>query len=533
MKTLIIKQNIKQRKFEENFIEIQSKIQYAIKKQYEMVIFPSNCITGVFVGDLIKDNKIKEDILSYNEKIKKLAKEIYVVWGNLYEKSQSILIAKDNEFYVINKKNRNQRFFDESHFYEEGENQRTLLLNNEKITIGFDVISDEFAISFGNDEIGKEKIIPQNGIYINHFGCENYNKNVIVFDGMVQVNCNGTTVLRHDKLESSIIDAEEKIDRNHTLLDTIIFALQEFDNQVFQKRFNWIIGLSGGLDSTISAALLCLAFEKNRVIGYNMATKYNTNSTKNIAKKLAEKLGIQYREGNITKLVEATSGVLSDYGYEEYSDLTMQNIQARIRGHLLSSFASIENGVIVNNGNKVETALGYATMYGDMIGAISPLADLTKVSLFELAKEINKVMNDEIIPSDLLPQEDMTWIQKPSAELQSNQFDPMKWFYHDYIVEHLNKSFTINEFLEMYLNQTLPQEVEKWIEYHGLDDSQKFVDDIKWVVNTMNRNKYKLLQAPPILSLSSSTFGSDVNVIQGEQENKEFNRLISEILNKN
>lgn len=532
MKTLIIKQNIKQGKFEENFKEIEKQILFAIKQNYEMIIFSANCITGVFVGDILKDRKIKEDILAYNDKIRNLAQNIYVVWGNLYENFQSILVAKNDEFHVIHKKNRNHRFFDESHFFESGEDQKTLVLNNEKITIGFDVVSDDYSISFGIDEIGKEKNIVSNGIYINHFGCENYNKNVIVFDGEVCVNIDGKTVIKERKLENKVIDFTKESYSDYTLLDIIVFALQEFDKQVFQQRFNWIIGLSGGLDSTVSAALLYLAFGKNRVIGYNMATKYNSDSTKNIAKNLAKKLGIKFEDGNITKLVDATSEVLKDYGYVEYTDLAKQNIQARIRGHLLSSFAAIENGVIVNNGNKVETALGYATMHGDMIGAISPLADLSKVSLFKLAKEINQVMNDEIISLDLLPQEDMTWIQKPSAELQNNQFDPMKWFYHDYIIDHLNNAFTINEFLQMYLDECLPEEIIKWLNYYGLNHPKKFVEDIKWVVNTMNRNKYKLLQAPPILSLSTTTFGSDVNVIQGEQENKEFERLITKILEK-
>lgn len=527
MKTLVVKQNIRQGKFEENFNQMKKHIQYAIDKKYEMIIFPSNCITGVFVSDMVLDSAVKNDILEYNDKIKHLAKDIYIIWGNLYRNFQSILVAKNDEFYNINKKNRDDRFYNESDYFESGENQKDLVLNHKEITIGFDVISDKYSISFGNDEVGKKKIAIKNGIYINHFGVENYNKNVIVFDGLVTVYDNKRLVVSAAKLQEEIIDASYDLVDKHTKLDLIIFALIEFDKQVFNQKVNWIIGLSGGLDSTISAALLCLAVGNQRVIGYNMATKYNTDSTKNIAKKLAEKLNIKYRDGNIEKLVESTQSVLKDYGYDQYSDLTLQNIQARIRGHLLSSFASIESGVIINNGNKVETALGYATMYGDMIGAISPIADLTKVQLFELAKEINTVYQDEIISLDLLPQEDMTWVQKPSAELQSNQFDPMKWFYHDYIIDNLNNKFTMNEFIKMYIDKKLPEEIMYWIKYYGLDSPKKFAEDILWVVSTMNRNKYKLLQAPPILSLSLTTFGSDVNVVQGEIENKEFKKLIT------
>lgn len=82
------------------------------------------------------------------------------------------------------------------------------------------------------------------------------------------------------------------------------------------------------------------------------------------------------REGSIEKIVDATVDTLQDYGYPQAEGLALENIQARLRGHLLSSFASMEGGVIVNNGNKVEAALGYCTLYGDAIGALSPIARL-------------------------------------------------------------------------------------------------------------------------------------------------------------
>lgn len=92
-----------------------------------------------------------------------------------------------------------------------------------------------------------------------------------------------------------------------------------------------------------------------------MASRYNSLTTKNNAKALAERLGILIREGSIEKIVDATVDTLQDYGYPQAEGLALENIQARLRGHLLSSFASMEGGVIVNNGNKVEAALGYCT----------------------------------------------------------------------------------------------------------------------------------------------------------------------------
>ena len=118
-----------------------------------------------------------------------------------------------------------------------------------------------------------------------------------------------------------------------------------------------------------------------------MSSENNSAATKNNARQLAEALAIEYHEGSILPLVNATKDTLAAYGYDQVEGLTLENIQARLRGHLLSSFASLHGGVVVNNGNKVENALGYCTMYGDAIGALGILGDLTKVQLFDLARD--------------------------------------------------------------------------------------------------------------------------------------------------
>lgn len=360
-------------------------------------------------------------------------------------------------------------------------------------------------------------------VYVNCCGMQNNGKTIVTFDGDStlydamgnrQISCND-----HFEEECRVLTLDDRMNKKintQKLLDALICAIQQMDRQVFNQRVRWIIGLSGGLDSTINAALLCLALGSERVLGYNMASRYNSLITKNNAKELAQRLNMEIREGSIEKITEASLETLQDYGYSDsYDSLVYENIQARIRGHLLATFASVENGVIINNGNKVEVALGYCTLYGDAIGAFCPIADCTKVQLFELAKQINERFEKEIVPSNLLPRFEkgqLHWEMPPSAELKDAQLDPMKWFYHDWLIEKITEYPTaqIEEVMQAYLDKTIyDQEIGQWIRYYGLDDPKKFIEDLEWVTSTMARNVFKRFQMPPVVMISRGAFGSD------------------------
>ena len=128
------------------------------------------------------------------------------------------------------------------------------------------------------------------------------------------------------------------------------------------------------------------------------------------------------------------------------------------------------------------------TLYGDTIGCIAPLQDLTKVELFELSHTINKVYGKEVIPFNLLPEingDTISWEMPPSAELKNNQLDPMKWFYHDEIIRIITENpYNIESIMEQYLDKSIyDTELGKWIKYYGLDDPNKFIEDIEWILN--------------------------------------------------
>lgn len=367
-------------------------------------------------------------------------------------------------------------------------------------------------------------------------GMRNQDKNVLAYDGGTKVyDADGALVAAlQDDFEEDIalVQFSEKNTVQEPVKDKLLAALvktlRRFDEQVLPWSPQWVIGLSGGLDSSIVAVLLTLAFGPDRVSGYNLATRFNSQATKANAAQLGEALGIELRNGTIEPIVTATGEVLSQYGYADdaMSGLVLENVQARIRGHVLSTFAAVEGGVVANNGNRVECALGYATLYGDAIGALAPIGDLSKVRLFELAHIINGDRESAIIPENLLPRvtdAGYDWETPPSAELSDGQRDPMKWFYHDWLIEQLLDGPGIDEVacdvMERYLSDKLiGTEVGKWIGFYGLDDPKAFADDLDWVLRSMRTAAFKRIQAPPAIRLASLKSIAAIPEVQGTLE---------------
>ncbi len=370
-----------------------------------------------------------------------------------------------------------------------------------------------------------------NFVYVNAAGMQNTGKTICLFDGGSKVynekgNCVGCCNEEFNQ-ELSVFDFKDAMCKcrkvDNKLLKGLITACKEVDAQWFNQGVKWIVGLSGGLDSSITTALLVAALGSDRVIGYNMASKYNREKTKNNARQLAENLGIELREGSIEKIVDATIETTQSYGYDNANEgLTLENIQARLRGHLLSTFASLEKGVIVNNGNKIEIALGYCTLYGDSIGVFSPIGDCTKVQLFDLAHQLNDYFGKEVVPLNLLPEKNkdsIRWDMPPSAELKDEQLDPMKWFYHDWLINKLMEypSYSVNEIITAYEDKSLfDSEIGSWLVYYGLDDPEKFYEDLNWILSMMEKSVFKRLQMPPIVMISSKAFGTDFREVQGK-----------------
>ncbi|MEI7718350.1 MAG: NAD(+) synthase [archaeon] len=384
--------------------------------------------------------------------------------------------------------------------------------------------------------------------YVNCTGVQNNGKNIVTFDGGSTVyNNEGMPVLfAKAPYEEELIVVEEKdlgkealqreekskIEQKYYAIIAGIRALKEMWGA--ENYPPVIIGLSGGIDSSLVAALYVKAYGKENIIGINMPTRYNSNKTKNAAKYVAEKLGITYYVLPIEELVEVNNKLLQNADMlgngKSLSPLNLENIQAKIRGtSILSNVAAKYNGIFTNNGNKLETALGYATLYGDVGGERAPIADLTKIEVVEMAKFVNKeIFGEEIIPEVLLPDELWRFRDdqiQPSAELKDNQIDPMKFVYHcaliDMFTDYKKKSAeeimqafidgNLHKLLDYYLKDIVEKEIgldlmKRW----NVTSPAEFIKDLEWFEQTILRNVFKRVQAPPIIITSKSAYGYDI-----------------------
>jgi NAD+ synthase (glutamine-hydrolysing) len=372
--------------------------------------------------------------------------------------------------------------------------------------------------------------------YLNCTGVQNNGKNIITFDG-------GSRIYNREahKIESRLspyeegilyaevrggdvigrVAEEEQTSPTEQKYNAIIRAYEGVD-EMLGSAPSYIFGLSGGIDSSVSAALACLSLGADRIKGYGLPSKYNSAATKESAKKLAERFNISSNVIPIDKFMEA-----AEFG--TIPPLAEENLQARVRGNILQTLAALENGVVVANANKLETALGYCTLYGDTVGVFSPLGDLTKTEVWDMARFINKTA--DLIPQELIPDENFECAVMPSAELKENQLDPMKWGYHDRLLEAVMnyKKMGAEDLLRRFLDGTLCAELgipETLFKHYGLDNPKVFAEDLEWFMKSIRKSVFKRVQSPPIVILSKSSYGYDFRESQLPwEESPEYTEL--------
>ncbi len=376
--------------------------------------------------------------------------------------------------------------------------------------------------------------------YVNCVGAQNNGKNILGFDGASTVygqdgkpkilaNANykeELLIFEHDKIpkKTAIRKKEQKIPRKYQV---IIRGIQHMTDVTGIGKY--VIGLSGGIDSAVVATLLVDALGKENVIAVNMPSKYNSQKTKNAAKSIAKRLGIKYVVIPIGSVNSYNQRVLevarTNLGYTkegEYKlkDLTQENIQAKIRGAgILSNLAGELGCFFPCNGNKVEIALGYATLYGDWGGSVAPIGDLTKAEVYKMAKYLNKIHKKNPIPGNLLPNSYYEFEGNkiaPSAELKNDQVDPIKVGYHCALIEKLldYKKFSPEQIMQWYMDRQLAKNLgitsSLIYERYAMGDAYGFTEDLKWICKRIKANVFKRIQGPPIIVTSKTAFGYDL-----------------------
>ena len=242
-----------------------------------------------------------------------------------------------------------------------------------------------------------------------------------------------------------------------------------------------VVGLSGGIDSSVVAAIAVAALGRENVLGVSMPGPYSSEGSRADARQLAENLGIEFLTLPITDVFQTYRATLFDAFRGRSEDVTEENLQARVRGNLLMALSNKFGSMVLSTGNKSEMAVGYCTLYGDMAGGLAMLSDVPKSMVYEIADLINR--ERELIP--------LASIEKPpSAELRPNQKDQ----------DSLPPYDVLDRILRAYIEEVKsPEEIASAFNYDiGL---------VRSIAVKVDRNEYKRRQAPPGLKITSRAFG--------------------------
>ncbi len=241
-----------------------------------------------------------------------------------------------------------------------------------------------------------------------------------------------------------------------------------------------VIGLSGGIDSAVTAALAVAALGKENVLGVTMPGPYSSRGSVDDSLALARNLGIECHTVPIGGGYEAMEKQMAGVFAGQKPDITEENLQARLRGLTLMAISNKFNRMVISTGNKSEMAVGYCTIYGDMAGGLALLSDVPKTMVYALARHINR--HDEIIPHSTIE-------KAPSAELRADQKDQ----------DTLPPYDVLDEILRLYVEEQL---TAAEIAERGFD-----AEIVRWVTHKVDTNEYKRQQAAPGIKVTSKAFG--------------------------
>jgi NAD+ synthetase len=242
-----------------------------------------------------------------------------------------------------------------------------------------------------------------------------------------------------------------------------------------------VVGLSGGIDSSVVAAIAVKALGRENVLGVSMPGPYSSDGSRSDARQLAANLGIEFLTLPISEVFNSYRVVLANPFAGKPENVAEENLQARVRGNLLMALSNKFGSMVLSTGNKSEMAVGYCTLYGDMAGGLAMLSDVPKTMVYALAELINR--DRELIP--------LASIQKPpSAELRPNQMDQ----------DSLPPYEVLDRILKAYIEDVRsPEEIARQF---GFD-----INLVRSIALKVDRNEYKRRQAPPGLKITSRAFG--------------------------
>ena len=389
MKTVLAQIKLKTADFKFNAENI---INNAAKCDCDLIIFPQSDIEDLGGKDLVLDETCRKRQYEFYQEIADRNFKQNILIGDILIRNGEIEVSH-NGFFDVNGK----KVFVSDTYLEDVECDLYVLAKNRYFAINTYM---DFVDSIQTD---------CNLIYVNAIGIADEN---IFAGGSFAKNANNELVLQMPVCKEDIetVDFSRVIEffdeaEEAQILDVVTFALKEYcENTGFKKV---VLGLSGGIDSALTAAIAVKALGADSVTGIMMPSMYSSEGSVTDSIKLAENLGIKTITEPITPLFNAFM-----QGRESLHDLAEENLQARLRGLILMFYSNRENMLLLSTGNKSESAMGFGTLYGDMAGGYNVICDLTKTNVYKLSNYINK--DGEIIPQAIID-------KAPSAELHPGQ----------------------------------------------------------------------------------------------------------------
>ncbi|MEA1945535.1 MAG: NAD+ synthase [Euryarchaeota archaeon] len=500
-----------------NTEKIIAYIKRAREKGADLVIFPELAITGYPPKDLllktsfIRDNREALDmIIAESENIAVVTGFVDCDGGNIYN---AAALGKNCELIGVQHKMHlpNYDVFDEKRYFEPG--KENLLFELDELKLGINICEDIWVDDGPVEKQAKEADLivnisaspfyagkgrerrellarraSENRVPIVHINLVG-GQDDLVFDGRSYVfDRDGILIAEGEQFEEDLIitdmDGVEITSEDDPLKEiygALSLGIRDYVRKNGFKKV--VIGLSGGIDSALTAALAAEALGAQNVVCVSMPSAITSKSSREDAKELALNLGVEYRVIPIMDAVRAYTAMLSDEFRGTETGVAEENIQARIRGNILMALSNKFGYLVLSTGNKSELAVGYCTLYGDMSGGLAVISDVPKTTVYKLARYINAVKGREIIPESII-------IKEPSAELREGQKD----------TDSLPPYETLDPILHAYIEEEKSR--EEMIEM-GFEEG--LVNDIIWRVD---HNEYKRQQAPIGIKITPKAFGS-------------------------
>lgn len=505
-----------------NAFKMAQAIEAAAKAGDDVIVFPELSLCGYPPEDLLLKQHFIDNNLKQLNALAKKAHGIAAIVGFVDSDGQgkifnaAALLAGGKIKGVYHKRELpNYGVFDEKRYFTPGSNDGVFDING--IKAGINICEDIWIegsvykqqaragvkliinISSSPFEAGKlkrrQELLLRRAkeakaclVYVNLVG----GQDELVFDGgSMVIDPAGRLLARAPQFEQHkfTVDLSKPLpaiapdlEEDEEIYKALVLGTRDY---VLKNGFSKVaLGLSGGVDSALVAAIAVDALGKENVTGISMPTRFNAKATRSDAKKLAANLGIDFHEISIEKIYKQYLATVGPYFKGRPLNNAEENLQARIRGNVLMAFSNKFNWMVLTTGNKSEMAVGYCTLYGDMSGGFAPLKDILKTKVYSLCRWRNAQFKDELIPKSIL-------LRAPSAELRPNQTDE----------ESLGAYDDLDAVLASYVQE---HKGARAMASHKL--SLRYVQQIMRLVDI---NEYKRRQAPPGVKITARAFGKD------------------------